>query len=206
MVNQKGILKALLCLACAVTLMTGMWKAGIVEDLISKVSTPLNTPPPFAKGWEEIYFKEIGSRIEGTPILPLRSKPMSPKTKEVRIWIGFGHQSLKAIILENNNGDWAAKFLPPVDKASELLDKSYITVMPKSGWATFWTKLDNLNIINADGDQDVIGDAKGLVVEIRTGDSYRNYMYNFPPDKSQEGLKAEEICNVLSSEFDLSFH
>lgn len=159
------------------------------------------------KRWERIFFIEIGNRIEGTDILNLRDKEISPNSKEVRIWVGFDLYPLKGIILKQNDGSWVAEYLPPIKDTATNTRKTQLLREPKSGWKKLWEKLESLDIYTLPDSVDIgatnaYPDAKGAVVEIKTFDTYRTYMYGgLSTPKSQESKNVSEICKILSREF-----
>ena len=84
---------------------------------------------------------------------------------------------------------------------------------PQSGWEIFLTKIDALGIYDLPGEPDVVAnrdaikDGIAAVVEIKTSDSYRAYLYmGLQYYKEQEVKKIEEIIDLLSSEFQINMY
>ncbi|MBC7899342.1 MAG: hypothetical protein H7070_04760 [Saprospiraceae bacterium] len=174
------------------------------------VSIPTPTPEarvlPADKKWVRIFFREIDGRIEGSDIGPLREKKLLPGEKEVRIWVGFDLYPLNGIILRQNEGKWTGSYVLPVKLSSS---SKPITALrePKSGWNALWQRLEELDFYTLPDSEDIGAtnagtDAKGAVIEIKTKESYRTYMYGgLRTPEADETKKVVEICRTLSREF-----
>jgi hypothetical protein len=159
------------------------------------------------KNWERIYFKEISERIDGSDIKNLREQEMPPASKEVRVWVGFDLSPLKGIILKQTNGDWSARYVPPLGNSSNSPRASRPLTSPRTGWKSLWAKLESSGIYTLPDAADIgannpYPEARGVVVEIKTADSYRTYKYGgLHPAETQEVKNVVEIVNTLSDEF-----
>lgn len=199
---------------CIFLLLYCFWRGAILNyGLVSQLNSSSRLQKQLTtKRWEKVFFKEIDKRIENTTIISLHDKLLSPNSKEVRLWIGFDLQPLKGVILENIDDNWTAKYIPPINDIPESSKKSYLMLTPKSGWASFLARLENSDIFTLPdaseiGDDNIIGDARSIVIEIKTSDSYRNYMYNdLDTAKSEEAKKVLEITNSVSEELGISFY
>lgn len=174
------------------------------------VSTPTPNPEPRVlpaeKKWVRIFFREIDGRIEGSDIGPLRAKELLPGEKEVRIWVGFDLYPVNGIILRENEGKWTASYVLPVKLTSS--SKPIVALgEPKSGWNALWQRLEELDFYTLPDSEDIgatngYPDAKGAVIEIKTRESYRTYMYGgLGTPEADESKKVVEICRTLSREF-----
>lgn len=163
-----------------------------------------NIQKQYQKSWEKIYLKMILERIEETKITDLRYKELPPNSKEIRIWASFDKPSFRGLILSQNNEEWTALFIPP-SGSSEKLEDSRLLPPPKMGWINLWAKLDSLEIMTLPDPMDVSEiDGSTVVVEIKNGDSYRNYKYsNLGKMNSNNHKKILEICETLSNEFNI---
>lgn len=159
------------------------------------------------KQWEPIFFREINGRIEGTGIKSLRDQEMPPRSREVRVWVGFGVAPLKGVILRQNGEDWSASYLPPSDSTSRAPLAARPLPAPKSGWQALHEKLEGLGIYTLPDAADIgaantYPDAVGAVVEIKTPDLYRTYKYGgLQPTDKPEIKNVIEILTSLSDEF-----
>jgi hypothetical protein len=174
------------------------------------VSIPTPTPEarvgPKEKRWEQILFREIDGRIEGSGIAPLREKELLPGEKEVRIWVGFDLYPLNGIILRENEGKWSGSYVVPVKLSSSSKPIAALRE-PTSGWNALWQRLEELDFYTLPDSEDIgatngYPDAKGAVIEIKTKESYRTYMYGgLRTPEADESKKVVEICRTLSREF-----
>jgi hypothetical protein len=177
----------------------------------TRLETPhINQDSVNQKLWERIFFRDINERIEDTDIKNLRNQEMSPNSREIRLWASFN--PLRGIILRQNEGGWSALYIPALDSASNSLMAPRPLPLPHSGWISLWEKLEGLGIYTLPDAVDIgadnsYPDAKVAVIEIKTPDSYRTYMYNgLDTAKAPESKKALEICNTLSSEFGVQLY
>lgn len=153
--------------------------------------------------WQKLFFREINERIEGTEITNLRDLELPPDSKEIRIWVGFDLSPLRGLILKQNNEEWSALVLPPLD-SSNTLRNPQILLPPKNGWANLWKKLEQLEIMTLPDPIDYGDiDGRGVVVEIKSGNSYRTYQYSINNRTGDNYKKIKEICETLSNEFDI---
>jgi len=162
------------------------------------------TQSEYEKPWGKIYFREILERLEGTKITNLRDLELPSNSKEIRIWAGFDTFPLRGLILKQNNEEWMALFLPPLD-SSNALENSRTLMPPKNGWGSLWEKLNRLEIMTLPDPMDIGEiDGRGVVIEIKNGNSYRTYKYSgVNKETGDKYKKVLEICNTLSSEFDI---
>jgi len=170
------------------------------------IQTAETQATPQEKRWVRIFFREINERIEGSGISPLREKELLPSEKEVRIWVGFDLYPLNGIILRENEGKRTASYVLPV-KLSSSSKPIAVLREPKSGWNAVWQRLEELGIYTLPDSEDIgatngYPDAKGAVIEIKTGESYRTYLYGgLKTPEAEETKKVVEICRILSREF-----
>jgi hypothetical protein len=180
----------------------------------SSLEKSKSTQNQIPKTWEKIFFREITERINGSEIKNLRDIEISPNSIEVRIWVGFDLSPLRGLILRQNNGEWTALYVPPIDSSDLPRLRPYLLQPPKSGWESLWERLKSLEILTLP-DATEIGlddkstfDSRGVVIEIKTKDSYRTYLYfglNWEK-RTEEQRKVFEICNTLSEEFGLHLY
>jgi hypothetical protein len=173
------------------------------------IPSPEAQPTLQGRRWIRIFFRGIGgidSRIEGSGLDNLREKELLPGDKEVRVWVGFDLYPLNGIILKQNEGKWTAVYLPPIKDSSSSRPVTPLKE-PKSGWKDLLQKLEELGLYTLPDSEDIgatnsYPDAKGAVIEIKTSESYRTYMYGgLKTPEAEESKKVVEICRTLSLEF-----
>ena len=180
-----------------------------------------STPNEWAERREEWEYLEfiptVNERLKGTGMKPLRFEKLPPGSRQVRVWAGFDLRPLSGIILTQRNGEWAALYIPPLEEASNRSELTYQDLIkslppPQSGWASFWERLEALGIYTLPDATEVGAlnsyfDARVVVVEVKTPDSYRNYLYNgLATAKAPEAKKMSEIAETLSKEFRISLY
>jgi len=159
------------------------------------------------KAWERIFFPIIKKRLNGINIKDLKDQEMLSNSREIRIWVGFSIDPLKGIIMRENNGEWSAVYIPPSDYVSNKSLPPYTVPPPQSGWKSLWNNLERLGIYTLSdatdiGADNMYPDAVGVVIEIKTPNSYRAYNYNgFATSEKPEAKKVKEIVATLSHEF-----
>lgn len=170
------------------------------------IPTPEASVVPKDKRWVRILFQGINARLEGSGIDRLREKELLPGEREVRVWVGFDLYPLNGIILKENEGKWTAVYLPPIKDSSSSRPVTPLKE-PKSGWKALWQKLEELGLYTLPDSEDIgatnsYPDAKGAVIEIKSSESYRTYMYGgLATPEAEESKKVVEICRTLSREF-----
>jgi hypothetical protein len=162
------------------------------------------------KTWERIFFKYIDDRIKDAGIKSLKEQEILPNSKEIRIWAGT-FPPFNGLIIKDINGQWSALYLPSIDSSSSNKSLMFLPA-PKSGWSSLWQKLDALDIFTLPdgvdvGDNIAYTDLKGVIIEVKTADSYRAYMYSsLEKAQTPEAKKVLSICNTLSNEFEVTLY
>lgn len=202
------ILSAVACTGCA----------GSREQRAGALATP--TPNEMAERREEWEYLEfiptVNERLKGTGMKPLRFEKLPPGSRQVRVWAGFALSPVSGIILHQRDGEWFALYIPPLEELSKpaLTYQDLVKQLPppQSGWASFWERLEALGIYTLPDATEVGAlnpylDARVVVVEVKTPDSYRNYLYNgLPTAEAPEAKKMLEIVETLSQEFRISLY
>lgn len=159
------------------------------------------------------FIPAVKERLEGTGFKPLKFDEVSPGSREVRVWVGFDLQPLSGVLLRQGNGDSKAKYVPPLATAPATYQESLLALPPPaSGWDALWERLEGLGIYTLPDATEIDAlniypDAKAVVIEIKTPDSYRFYMYNgLDTATAPEAKKVLDILRTLSEEFGISLH
>ena len=155
--------------------------------------------------WEAIFFREINERARLAKLRDLRGILLKKNDLELRVWIGFGPVALKGFVLKRRNSIWSATYLRSINRLVARNDYQKILTAPKSGWEAFWKRLENDGVLTLPGaTQSGVLDGESFVVEIKTGSSYRTYMYDNPVAmKSPEGKNIIEIVQTIRDEFNI---
>ena len=149
----------------------------------------------------------------GIPSLRTR-KPDSGN--EIRVWIGFGLAYPRCFIFERQQERREATFVGPRvtdgraakdTKGKVLLVKSPVGV-PRSGWSEFESFLKQMGIdspisLAVDKQYVAVPDAETNVIEIRSQNAYSMVFYSLYT-KSEDGLKALEVCRKIEEEFGIT--
>lgn len=200
------------CIAC-----TG--SAGSREQRTGASATPTpNEVVERREEWEYLEFIPIvNERLKGTGMKPLRFEKLPPGSRQVRVWVGFALRPVTGIILTQRDGEWFAVYLPALEEPADRSALTYQDLVkllppPQSGWASFWERLEALGIYKLPDATEVGAlnsyiDARVIVIEIKTQDSYRNYLYNgLETAEAPEAKKMLEIAETLSKEFRISLY
>lgn len=183
--------------------------------VVAKV-TEAKKPPELAnkiKNWEPIFFEVIDRKLQKLNLASLKNKEKVEDNLEVRVWVGFGEArstDVKGFILERNNGNWEAAYLPQDGKGKMAIQSK----KPKSGWNVLWENLNSYNFLTipdiTESKDNSFPDATGIVVEIKDSSNYRNYMQvedyqleDYPELRTPESIKLTKACRMLSSEFNI---
>ena len=155
--------------------------------------------------WEAIYFREINERARLAKLRDLRTAVLRNNDLELRLWIGFGPVALKGFVLKRRGSTWSATYLRSINRSVARNDYQKILAAPKSGWEGLWKRLDDNGVLTLPGAiESGVLDGESFVVEIKTGGSYRTYMYDNPEAKrSPEGRNIIEIVQTIRDEFDV---
>ncbi len=156
--------------------------------------------------WEVFSFREINKRARLAKLKDLRAVVLRNNDDlELRVWIGFGPAALKGFVINRRGSTWSATYLRSINRFVARNDYQKILAAPKSGWEGLWKRLDNNGVVTLPGaPESGVQDGESFVVEIKTGSSYRTYMYNNPvAKKSPEGRNIIEIVQIIRDEFDI---
>ena len=171
--------------------------------------TPTNVNNPSLPRWGSILYPYLDQHTSLVKLAELRSTSLPQEDLEVRVWLGFGLTPLEGFILKRTAGQWSAFYLegdnyyePKKVKMRELLP-------PHSSWESCWERLVAAGIRtvpdSSEIDYDVGGtDGWAYLVELREGDSYRAFHYQFPEySRRAEARQVLEIGNTIGDEFQL---
>ena len=155
--------------------------------------------------WEAVFFREINERSKLARLENLRTVVLQNGDLELRVWIGFGPVSLKGFVINKRGSAWSATYLRSINPSVSSDDYQKILAAPKSGWEGLWKRLSDDGVLTLPGSSESGWlDGESFVVEIKTGRTYRTYMYNNPEfKKSPEGRKIIEIVQTIRDEFDV---
>lgn len=174
-----------------------------------------SSPPPQREGqsnaqrYKSYFFELIKERIEGTNIKNLKDLELNPSSEEIRIWVSISFSPLQGVILQQLGSEWKASFLPPIKRDSKIIEMARSLPPPKSGWNSFWEKMRELEIYTLPDAQEInvnkiYPDAEATMVEIKTNNTYRTYVYvGYTFSERVEPKKLAEIIDTLSQQFGL---
>jgi hypothetical protein len=160
---------------------------------------------------ESAFYDELDKRAKLSSEASLRRTTQDKVDLEIRVWIGFGLDPVKGMILRKRGAYWKAVFMPPLEDSGKKREKTIVALAePVSGWDVFWTRLETQDILSLPDDS-VVGavepfpDSEGVFVEVLNKDGYRNYSYNAPCEsKVDEGRKLVNILEILSSDLNIN--
>lgn len=194
---MRGSSLSIFCLATVFAIFAGA---------CSLVEKQIKIDIPDAK-WPGIFFKSIDSVTELSSLKRLRETQVPENDIETRIWRGFSTGPLEGVILKRQGGQWSALYVISDDCC--VIRRTWTKVLPppKSGWETFWKKIDEAGITSLP-DVSKTGctmggiDGMGYVVEFNQSYSYRTYMYEVGyPSKCEEVKKMKQIGRIIAEEF-----
>ena len=177
------------------------------------------TEAPLAMGvpdatWPAIYFEPVDRLTEAAGLKPLREARPRAGVTELRVWVGFGLQSLRGLRLRREGEQWSgqhltARYVPTEPnrpaRRSDPLKASAEPVRPASGWDHLWRELDRLGVRTLPDGGTVYDnrtrDGVGYLFEVLTPDGYRAYLYS-NPDQSRvkEAVAVAKIMFLLTRE------
>ena len=153
-------------------------------------------------------FRHIEERLKGTGLKRLNYEELSGNSKEIRIWDSDSFK-LYCVILKEVNGEWKGLYLPHIEQDSKQSKEPLPLPPPKDGWEMLLAKLESLGIYTIPDAEDVGANVYGLDVggfmgEIKTSNSYRNYMYmGHRSSTKPEAKKVATIVDTLLDQFGL---
>ncbi len=157
--------------------------------------------------WEKSFFKEIDNVTNLSDLQELRKTNLSKNDLEIRIWRGFGLSNLEGIVIIRTKGNWSAIHI----KGDSYIEIKNTTVtklrVPKSGWDSFWNKINETGILTLPDASQINCDASGFdgtsyVVEANHLKKYRTYRYYMSSLKCDEAKQLEKIGEIIAEEFD----
>ena len=153
-------------------------------------------------------FRYIEERLKESGLKRLNYEELSGTSKEIRIWDSDSFK-LYCLILKEVNGEWKGLYLPHIEQDSKQSKEPLPLPPPKDGWETLLVKLESLGIYTIPDAEDVGAneygfDVGGLMGEIKTSNSYRNYMYmGYRSSIKPEAKKVAAIVDTLLDQFKL---
>jgi hypothetical protein len=157
--------------------------------------------------WEPIFFSSINSVSRLSGQTDLRKTELAEGDVEVRVWRGFGLESLEGITLRRVGSRWSAirvkadNYYEP-----EKVDRKELRP-PKSGWDAVWRHLADAGILTLPDGSEVNCSGDGIdgmsfVVETSASNTYRTYKYGNPMlAECNEAKQIIEIYFTLYEEF-----
>jgi hypothetical protein len=111
----------------------------------------------------------------------LRKKSLPHDVREVRIWLGFGPDVTRGLIL----GDSSASYLPPVGDVGREKRRPPQSLRPADGWGKFWSEMEESGLLELSEEPiaervEPSNDSIVMVVEMKKGDDYRYLFYPSP--------------------------
>jgi hypothetical protein len=157
--------------------------------------------------WEPLFFEAIDERAKLSNLKTLRSGALPNDDLEVRVWHGFGLTALEGFVFKRTAGDWSAIHLDGITRKVASPESQKNLAAPKSGWETFWQRLQDAGILTLPDAATIqcsamVNDGMGYVVEYNRNGIYRTYMYDNPNfAKCDEAKRMIAIGNLISAEF-----
>jgi hypothetical protein len=152
-------------------------------------------------------FGEINNVAELASLKDLRKTKFDGDDVEIRIWRGFGLSDLEGIAVKRIKNEWSGVYI----KSNDYIDATSAKVVrlnaPKSGWDSFWKKINEAEILKIPDNSEINCDSSGFdgmsyVVEYVHKYQYRTYMYSLVYSECAEAKKLENIGNIFAEEFD----
>jgi hypothetical protein len=156
--------------------------------------------------WPKIFFRQIDVMTELSSLKRLRETHLAENDIEIRVWRGFSLAPLEGVILRQNAGKWSALYIISDDCCE--IKKAFMTELPppKSGWASFWNRIDEAGILTI-ADYSLVCEESprneeiSQVVEINKDNVYRTYMHSVTGAKCEESQKMKKIGRIIAEEF-----
>lgn len=151
----------------------------------------------YEKRWADTVFKEIDERANAGKLAKLRTAVLRKDDLELRVWIGFGPAALEGFVIERQSNRWSAMHLRSISPQVVRVDLPKKLAAPESGWEAFWQRLTSEGVLTLpdSGPAFSFVDSEAFVVEIRTGRSYRTYMY----DTHSETPEAKRMTRIVQT-------
>ena len=134
------------------------------------------------------------------------SKLFNDDDFEIRIWVGFDLEPIRALIIEKRKAKWHAFYLKVKDKESGQR-KRIVSVKPHGGWEKLWKSFQEYEIETLRSEFEIENvdpyeDSGYVFVEVLNRAGYRYYGY-LPPcnPTNSETKKLANILKVIRNEF-----
>lgn len=164
--------------------------------------------------WPKYLFRPIDIVTELSSLKRLRETHLGENDLEIRVWRGFSTAPLEGLIVRQIDGKWSAYYI--ISDGYWEIKKAIIKELPppKSGWASFWKRIDEAGILTIADSSLACGTELGIdtityVTEINKDNAYRTYMHpatgsNIHPttgSKCEESEKMKKIGRIIADEF-----
>jgi apolipoprotein N-acyltransferase len=128
----------------------------------------------------------------------LRNKKVLANTREVRIWVGFGPDITRGLVLRNDH----AEFLPPLGEGNNSRSRKSQIVKPSSGAGSFWSEIEEAGLLEFPKEPksewvEPRNDSNVVVVEVRNGEDYQYVVYGAPCNS--KGLNATKLTSAIAN-------
>ena len=187
----------------------------MVPFLLAACGEAASPRKPRDSRWESSLFPSIDERAHACGLLfPLRHTTSGVRATppadscEIRVWAGFGLQAcpegghpIEGLVLSRNGDRFSGTRFPRAPGKVE--------VVPSSGWATFWRRLEASGIFDLPDSSELPGyryvrDGIAYVVEYRHGGlhgEYRAYVYWNPAHQDlPEAKRFVRLLDLLRKE------
>jgi len=192
--RQKVLVSALLCSLL-------LWTP--IEPSVAAIQRGKRTQSTaHSEGWQRFLFAEIDGRAKLSKLENLQSIILPNDDLELRVWIGFGPAVLEGFVIERQSNHWSAMHLRSISPQVVRVDIPKKLATPESGWEAFWQRLTSEGVLTLpdSGPAFSFVDSEAFVVEIRTGRSYRTYMYD-THSETPEAKRMTRIVQTIREEF-----
>jgi hypothetical protein len=160
--------------------------------------------PKYQSGEADIFYKL--AKTKGKQ-LGLDSLENGFDNLQIRVWYDFSFVSdRKLVSIKNSDTNWTATiYALQVDwdgRTETILSKTVKQVSPKSGWASFTTKLLDLKVLTLPDQNDIPGcyigaDGCSYNVEVATKNQYRFYGYWEPQMYQNKFWQTKSMADIL---------
>lgn len=170
---------------------------------------PIKVSKPSEPRWGVVFYPYLARHTALAGLGELRFGSLPEGDVEVRVWHGFGLTSLEGFVLKRAGGKWSALHLEGDDHYEPRRVKRRALPPPPSGWEPFWERLLGAGVRTLPDSSEIDYDAGGTdgwayLVELREGDSYRAFHYQFPEYSHRpEARRVVEIGDAVGGEFKL---
>lgn len=162
---------------------TGNESNNIVPRMASPNAVPTSPVEPGRNRLEDetAVLDELDKFGAKFSVVSLRSKRLQEDDRELRIWVGFGPDKTRGLIVASNS----AKYLLPIGDIGRETDMAAQSLVPASAWDSFWSGIIASGLLNLPKEPesekiDPREDSDVIVVEMKDGSNYKYIVYGAP--------------------------